>query len=106
MEQVENKLVMKVIDAIIMNASTEYFENMNCYVLDMDKGFLFYNDKLGFLYRGFSQIEKPSYLSSETQRSPTTISYTIGFKEHNLIVDRKRNSEDFDKLHKQILNCV
>ena len=72
-KKINQEVVLKVIDAMLSHNSINYFENMNCYVLDMDKGFLFYNDKSCCLYHGFSKLEMPSYLSSEAQRSSITI---------------------------------
>jgi len=104
-KKINQEVVLKVIDAMLSHNSINYFENMNCYVLDMDKGFLFYNDKSCCLYHGFSKLEMPSYLSSEAQRSSSTIPYTTGCNNNQFVIAERRNEDDFNKLYNQIIEA-
>jgi hypothetical protein len=99
-----NKRVNKVIK--IMKDNKDKISKGNIYVLDMNKGFLFYNTTKGWLYHGMSLVSEPNYLSGEVKRTPKIINYTTGkTRAGNFLIHEDIGIEDLDKLYNVIINC-
>lgn len=99
-----NQEITKIIN--VMLARGEKISNDNILVLDLAKGFLFFNSSKGWLYEGMSLVNKPNYLSGEVIRSAQVLNYTTGkTRTGNYNLHKDSSVEDLNVLYKKILNC-
>lgn len=97
-----NQEVSKIIN-VMLNCGDK-ISNDRILVLDMQKGFLFYNSSEGWLYKGMSLLNEPNYLTGEVKRTSEVFNYTTRkTKKGNHQLHKDRSLKDLKQLYNQII---
>jgi len=97
-----NQEITKIIN--VMLARGEKISKGNMLVLDLYKGFLFFDSSKGWLYEGMSTLSDPNELTGDVVRSAQILNYTTGkTRKGNYKLHEDSSIQDLKKLYDVIL---